>query len=98
MDVLGKNGRFYIKASTRKHVQDNSYLPGNVSVIFWLVCKVGLGMLRFEVKFTKKSPKLLRIILLTFLKVFFFQKVKFVFQISQSPKKIIPKNYPELEI
>ena len=28
----------------------------------------------------------------------FFQKVRFVFQISQSPKKIIPKNYPELEI
>ena len=32
------------------------------------------------------------------LKVAFFQKVRFVFQISQSPKKIIPKNYPELEI
>ena len=31
-------------------------------------------------------------------KVAFFQKVRFVFQISQSPKKIIPKNYPELEI
>ena len=59
MDVLGENGRFYIKASTRKHVQDNSYLPGNVSVIFWLVCKVGLGMLRFEVKFTKKRISLL---------------------------------------
>ena len=28
----------------------------------------------------------------------FFQKVRFAFQISQSPKKIIPKNYPELEI
>ena len=28
----------------------------------------------------------------------FFQKVRFVFQISQSPKNIIPKNYPELEI
>ena len=28
----------------------------------------------------------------------FFQKVRFVFQISQSPKIIIPKNYPELEI
>ena len=28
----------------------------------------------------------------------YFQKVRFVFQISQSPKKIIPKNYPELEI
>ena len=28
----------------------------------------------------------------------FFQKVRFVFQISQSSKKIIPKNYPELEI
>ena len=33
----------------------------------------------------------------TLLKVSFFQKVRFVFQISQSPKKIIPKNYPELE-
>jgi hypothetical protein len=32
------------------------------------------------------------------LKVVFYQKVRFVFQISQSPKKIIPKNYPELEI
>ena len=32
------------------------------------------------------------------LKVAFFQKVRFVFQISQSPKTIIPKNYPELEI
>ena len=31
-------------------------------------------------------------------KVPFFQKVRFVFQISQSPKKIIPKNYPDLEI
>ena len=31
-------------------------------------------------------------------KVAFFQKVRFVFQISQSPQKIIPKNYPELEI
>ena len=31
-------------------------------------------------------------------KVPFFQKVRFVFQISQSPKNIIPKNYPELEI
>jgi hypothetical protein len=28
----------------------------------------------------------------------FFQKVRFVFQISQSPQKIIPRNYPELEI
>ena len=28
----------------------------------------------------------------------FFQKVQFVFQISKSPKKNIPKNYPELEI
>ena len=33
-----------------------------------------------------------------FLKVAFFQKVWFVFWISQSPKKYIPKNYPELEI
>ena len=32
------------------------------------------------------------------LKVAFFQKERFVFQISQSPKTIIPKNYPELEI
>ena len=32
------------------------------------------------------------------LKVAFFQKVRFVFQISQSPKKIVPKNYPKLEI
>ena len=30
---------------------------------------------------------------------FFFQKVRFVFQISKSQKKkYIPKNYPELEI
>ena len=28
----------------------------------------------------------------------FFQKVRFVFQISQSPKNIIPKSYPELGI
>ena len=28
----------------------------------------------------------------------FFQRVQFVFQISQSSKKKIPKNYPELEI
>ena len=28
----------------------------------------------------------------------FFWKVRFIFQISQSPKKIIPKKYPELEI
>ena len=28
----------------------------------------------------------------------FFQKVRFVFQISKSQKKNIPKNYPELEI
>ena len=26
----------------------------------------------------------------------FFQKVRLIFQISQSPKKIIPKNYPDL--
>ena len=32
------------------------------------------------------------------LKVAFFQKVQFFFQISKSPKQIIPKNYPELEI
>ena len=32
------------------------------------------------------------------LKVAFFQKVRFVFQISKSPKKNIPKRYPELEI
>ena len=32
------------------------------------------------------------------LKVGFFQKVRFVFQISKSPNKNIPKNYPELEI
>ena len=32
------------------------------------------------------------------LKVAFFQKVRFVFQISKSQKKNIPKNYPELEI
>ena len=31
-------------------------------------------------------------------KVAFFQKVWFVFQISKSPEKYIPKNYPELEI
>ena len=31
-------------------------------------------------------------------KVAFFQKVQYVFQISKSPKKNIPKNYPELEI
>ena len=35
---------------------------------------------------------------LALLKVPFIQKVRFVFQISQSAKKIIPKNYPELEI
>ena len=28
----------------------------------------------------------------------FFQKVQCVFQISKSPKRNIPKNYPELEI
>ena len=28
----------------------------------------------------------------------FFQKVRFLFQISQSSEKIIPKDYPELEI
>ena len=32
------------------------------------------------------------------LKVSFFQKVRFVLLISQSSKKIIPNNYPELEI
>ena len=32
------------------------------------------------------------------LKVAFFQKVRFLFQISKSPEKNIPKNYPELEI
>ena len=32
------------------------------------------------------------------LKVAFFQKLRFVFQISKSQKKNIPKNYPELEI
>ena len=32
------------------------------------------------------------------LKVASFQKVRFIFQISKSPKKIIPKNYPQLEI
>ena len=31
-------------------------------------------------------------------KVASFQKVRFVFQISKSPKKIIPHHYPELEI
>ena len=35
---------------------------------------------------------------LSCLKVAFFQKVRFIFQISQSPKKVIPKDYPELEI
>ena len=32
------------------------------------------------------------------LKVAFFQKVRFAFQISKSPKKITPNHYPELEI
>ena len=32
------------------------------------------------------------------LKVAFFQKVRFVFQISKSQKIYIPKSYPELEI
>ena len=32
------------------------------------------------------------------LKVAFSQKVRFIFQISKSPKKNIPKNYPDLEI
>ena len=32
------------------------------------------------------------------LKVAFFQKVKLIFQISKSPKKNIPKDYPEFEI
>jgi hypothetical protein len=32
------------------------------------------------------------------LKVAFIQKVRFVFQISKSPKKYIPNYYPELEI
>ena len=32
------------------------------------------------------------------IKVAFFQKVRFIFQIPQSPKKIIPKNYPELNL
>ena len=32
------------------------------------------------------------------LKVALFQKVQSVFQISKSPKKNIPRNYPELEI
>ena len=32
------------------------------------------------------------------LKVAFFQKVRFIFQISKSPKKITPNHYPELEI
>ena len=32
------------------------------------------------------------------LNVPFIQRVIFVFQITQSPKKSIPKNYPELEI
>ena len=32
------------------------------------------------------------------IKVAFFQKVRCVSQISKSPKKIIPKNYPGLEI
>ena len=32
------------------------------------------------------------------LKMAFFQKVRFVFQISKSKKKIFQKNYPELEI
>ena len=37
-------------------------------------------------------------LLLPYIKVAFFQKVRCVFQISKSPKKYIPKNYPELEI
>ena len=32
------------------------------------------------------------------LKVAFFQKVGYVFQIFKSQKKYIPKDYPELEI
>ena len=43
-------------------------------------------------------PKLHRLELMKFiLKVAFFQKVRCVFRISKSPKKYIPKNYPELE-
>ena len=44
----------------------------------------------------KKSRE--RLILLDALKVAFFQKVQFVFEISKFPKKDNPKNYPELEI
>ena len=48
--------------------------------------------------FASQWDKILSHVAHSFLKGAFFQKVRFVFQISQSPKKIIPKNYPELEI
>ena len=48
-------------------------------------------------KALKKNPQFL--LKSGWLKVAFFQKVRFVFQISKTPKKnIIPKNNPELEI
>ena len=50
----------------------------------------------------QKTKNIERMITITITKkshqVAFFQRVRFVFQISQSPQKIIPKNYSELEI
>ena len=46
----------------------------------------------------KKSRSLEQSYFSFIIKVAFFRKMKFVFQISQSPMKIIPKNYSELEI
>ena len=54
----------------------------------------------FEADYTQKKagPVLLRISIRTLSKGCFFQKVRFVFKISQSPKRNIPKNYPKPEI
>jgi hypothetical protein len=48
-------------------------------------------------KYLLRSFGLLMLVNVIGLKVAFFQKVRFVFQISKSPEKNIPKNYPELE-
>ena len=51
-----------------------------------------------EILSSEKSAFLLTSHILLLLMVPLIQKVRFVFQISQSTQKNIPKNYPELEI
>ena len=88
-------------ATMRKHRNNNNIIYIVIHEIDVHSMKYFLNTAAFQSLFCLKILDLQNLLVLPVLlqlKVPFFQKVRFFFQISQSPKKVIPKNYPELEI